>query len=271
MSKGIITYANNEQYIKQAVILAVTARKNSNLPVSLVVPESVVVDDSFRNYFDTVISLELSVGPDRGLLDTLTNSPYENTLFLYSDSLVLSDINDIYAQLDFYDIVMNDQLLDFKGSNITRQLYEQRKIIVKNNLTDVWSNAILYKKTDNLLEWTKLAHRIITFWQFFRDQHLTEYGIDDKLRLKFNTALCLAMKLADTTVARGFPLTTLSMQEENTASLAWANLDWFVFLNAWILDNGQVKVENYVQSGILHYGKSWMNDDIYNRLLKVYA
>ena len=205
------------------------------------------------------------------MIDTLTQTPYDNTLFLYSDTLILTNIEDVFQQLDFYDIVMNKDLLDFKGSKITRQLYEQRKMIVKNNLQDVWSNAILYKKTDAVMELTKLTHRIITFWHTFKDQFLKEYSIDDKLELRFNVALCLAIKLSDVSVAQGFQLTTLSRQEENTASMAWANLDWFKFLNAWVMDNRQVKVENYIQAGIWHYGKNWINDDIYNRILEVYA
>lgn len=270
MHNGIITYADSNQHVKQAVLLAVTAKKNSNLPVTIVVPKEELVT-AYKDYFDNICVLEKVDSVERGLVDTLTQTPYDNTLFLYSDTLILTNIEDVFQQLDFYDIVMNRELLDFKGSKITRQLYEQRKMIVKNNLQDVWSNAILYKKTDAVMELTKLTHRIITFWRVFKDQFLKEYSIDDKLELKFNVALCLAIKLSDTSVALGFPLTTLSRQEENTASLAWANLDWFKFLNAWVMDNGQVKVENYIQAGIWHYGKNWINDDIYDRILEVYA
>jgi len=272
MNNGIITYADSVKHIQQAVLLAVTAKKNSGLPVTIAIPpqcEQLV--NAYKEYFDTICLLDKVDSVERGLIDTLTRSPYDNTLFLYSDTLILTDIADVFLLLDYHDIVMNDQLLDFKGSPITRQLYEQRKMIVKNNLVDVWSNAILYKKSDDVMELTKLTHRIITFWRTFKDQFLKDYSIDDKLGLKFNVALCLASKLSDTTIAKGFTISTMSKQEENTASLAWANLDWFKFLNAWIMDNSQVKVENYIQAGIWHYGKNWLTDDIYNRMLTVYA
>lgn len=270
MNKGIITYADSDKHIKQAVLLAITAKKNSQLPVTVIVPREDIVKD-YQQYFDKICVLKSVNFLERGLIDSLTKTPYEYTLFLYSDTLVLSDIKETFDLLDYYDLVMNGDLLDFKGSKISRQLYEQRKIISRNNLPDVWSNAILYKTTDSLLEVNKLTHRIITFWRQFKELYLTDYSIDDKLTLKFNTALSLALKLSDTHVAKSLTLTTMSKQEENTAHAGWANLEWFKFLNSWILDNGQIKVENYIQTGIWHYGKYWLNDEIYNRMLEVYA
>jgi len=270
MSNGIITYADSEQHVRQAVLLSITAKKNSQLNTSIVVPRQDLVD-KYQQYFDNVHVIEKVDSIERGLIDGLTASLYDRTLFLYSDTLILSDISNIFQWLDFHDIVLNKKLLDFKGSKITRPLYEQRKIIVRNNLPDVWTNAILYKKTNDFMELTKLTHRIVTFWRQFKEQFLKEYSIDDKLTLKFNVAFSLALKLSDVFYTTGLELTTLSKQEENTASMSWANLEWFKFLNSWILDNSTIKVENYIQSGIWHYTKNWVNEDIYNRILAVYA
>lgn len=270
MSNGIITYADSEQYVKQAVLLALTARKNSNLNTSIVVTDDQLTKD-FKQYFDKIYVLEKVDYLERGLLNCLTASEYDKTLFLYSDTLILSDISNVFQLLDYNDLVLNKELMDFKGSKITRPLYEQRKIIVRNKLPDVWTNAILYKKSQDFMDLTKLTHRIVTFWRQFKEQFLPEYAIDDKLNLKFNVAFSLALKLSDIQYYPSLTLTTLSKQEENTASMAWANLEWFKFLNAWILDNQQIKVENYIQTGIWHYGKNWINEEIYDRILLVYA
>jgi len=69
------------------------------------------------------------------------------------------------------------------------------------------------------MELTKLTHRIVTFWRQFKEQFLKEYSIDDKLTLKFNVAFSLALKLSDVSYTTGLELTTLSKQEENTASI----------------------------------------------------
>jgi len=270
MSNGIITYADSEQHVRQAVLLAVTAKKNSGINTSIVVTDSRLTTN-YQQYFDKIHVLEKVDYIERGLLDCLTASEYDRTLFLYSDTLVLSDISTVFQLLDCNDLVLNKELLDFKGSKITRPLYEQRKIIVRNNLPDIWTNAILYKKSQDFMDLTKLTHRIVTFWRQFKDQFLPEYAIDDKLNLKFNVAFSLALKLSDVQYYPSLKLTTLSKQEENTASMAWANLEWFKFLNSWILDNRQIKVENYIQTGIWHYGKHWVNEEVYDRILSVYA
>jgi len=267
MSNGIITFANNIKCVEQAILLAVTAKANSQLPVTLIIPTGLDVDEQ---YFDNVITIKSTGVVERELLDTLTITPYTNTLFLYSDTLVLSDISDIFDNLLYSPVVFNRTLLDFKGLPITKQLYSDRKIILKNGLKDIWSNAILYKNIDEFKEFILLAHRIITYWDTFKEQFLTEYSIDDNLKFKFNIVLCLAQKLSDISVSQGFNITTLSRQEENTIHYNWAKMNWYKFLNSWILDSGQVKVENFIQHGIWHYTSTWMTDEIYQRLIKVY-
>jgi hypothetical protein len=267
MSNGIITFASNAKCVEQAILLAITAKANSHLPVTLVTPTNLNVNEQ---YFNSVIKIKPTDVLERSLLDTLTITPYTNTLFLYSDTLVLSDISDIFDNLLYSPVVFNRTLLDFKGLPITKQLYSDRKIILKNGLKDIWSNAILYKNIDEFNEFILLAHRIITYWDTFKEQFLTEYSIDDNLKFKFNIVLCLAQKLSDISVSQGFNITTLSRQEENTIHYNWAKMNWYKFLNSWILDSGQVKVENFIQHGIWHYTSTWMTDEIYQRLIKVY-
>lgn len=267
MSNGIITFASNIKCIEQAILLAVTAKANSQLPVTVIIPAELDIDEQ---YFDTVIKVESTGVLERDLLNSLIITPYTNTLFLYSDTLVLSNITNLFDNLLHSPLVFNRTLLDFKGLPITKQLFSDRKIIIKNGLKDIWSNAILYQNVDEFKEFILLAHRIITYWDTFKEQFLTEYSIDDNLRFKFNIALCLAQKLSDISVKQGFDITTLSRQEENTIQYNWAKMNWYKFLNSWILDSGQVKVENFIQHGIWHYTSTWINAETYQRLLKVY-
>ena len=96
MSNGIITFANNIKCVEQAILLAVTAKANSQLPVTLIIPTGLDVDEQ---YFDNVITIELTGVVERELLDALIITPYTNTLFLYSDTLVLSNITDLFSNI----------------------------------------------------------------------------------------------------------------------------------------------------------------------------
>ena len=142
MSNGIITYADSEQYVKQAVLLAITARKNSNLNTSIVVTDDHLTKD-FKQYFDKIYVIEKVDYPERGLLNCLTTSLYDRTLFLYSDTLVLSNISNVFQLLDYSDLVLNKDLLDFKGSKITSAF-----IMYINNKNSMVSINKFYKSID---------------------------------------------------------------------------------------------------------------------------
>ena len=54
----------------------------------------------------------------------------------------------------------------------------------------------------------------------------------------------------------------LSRQENNYNNPNWSSMTWSEFLNYWVSDLGQIKIENFVQLGLVKYiNTSWLSEE----------
>lgn len=248
MTKGIITIATPD-YLESAKLLAASAKKFSNLPTTLITLEPVEASE-----FDSIIVVpgDLHTAFAVGLL----SSPYDKTAFIYADSLVLSDITVYFDLLDSVDLV-TPQAKDFKGLPIGSHLFTDRKMIVKNNLPNVWTNFFLYNK-DAVQDLSNTVADILKGWDSMQDS--LEYVSDADLKNKINTAFSIAVKASGfASNSYGVTFTNLSKQTNNTSLKHLSHKDWFQLLSFWATDDNLVKIENYNQTGVVHYTSNWLD------------
>lgn len=63
----------------------------------------------------------------------------------------------------------------------------------------------------------------------------------------------------------------LSLQEYNITDSVWSNKSWNQFLSFWVTEQGQIKIENFIQSGLIKYqNTAWLNDNILGRIQRAY-
>jgi len=63
----------------------------------------------------------------------------------------------------------------------------------------------------------------------------------------------------------------LSKQDYNIEDHIWSTRSWHQFLSYWVTDIGQLKIENFIQSGLVKYqNTNWLNDIILARLKQAY-
>lgn len=265
---GILTYASTARHIDQAVMLSVTAKKFNNLPVCLVTTDSTVeYATTMQQYFDKILVVR-DQSASTGLFRAMEQSPYDRTLFVYSDSVIMSDITGVFGLLDITDFVF-PSVKDFMGQAPDKDIYYSRRTIEKNRLPNVWTNAFCFSKSDVTARLINRAYHIFNNWNAYASVLTKDYAIDDNL-LRFNTVISMALFLEDIPVmSNSFMFTNLSKQPGNMWIRSAAELDWFVYLNNWITDDGTFKVENYVQQGIVHYASEWMSDSILARMKEV--
>lgn len=251
MTKGIITIAT-PAYVESAKLLAKTARKFSNLPTTLVTTEPVEAEE-----FDAIIIVPGNVynAFTVGLLST----PYNKTAFIYADSLVLSDITPWFELLTKIDLV-TPQAFDFKGIPAPSYLFNDRKIISKNRLPDVWTNFFLYN-VEGIKEVTDMLPTIDELWDDLIMTACSEYSIDTDLKHKINVAFSIAVKMAGLQYyAGGTKFTNLSKQTNNIMTPHLASKDWHTLLSFWATDDNIIKIENFNQTGVVHYTADWLDD-----------
>ncbi len=100
MASGVIYIAFGEKYVKQAVHSAESVKKHSpDLEIAIICDENVT-----DKIFDHVIVKEVS--HKRAKVDYISESPFEYSLYLDSDTEVVMDISDIFSLLKKYDLAM---------------------------------------------------------------------------------------------------------------------------------------------------------------------
>lgn len=260
MTKGIITVAT-PKYLESAKLLALTASKFSNLPTTLITTEPITADE-----FDKIVVAPGDV--TNAFAVGLLSSPYKHTAFIYADSLVLSDITEYFTLLDKVDLVTPDAY-DFKGQKLDSQLFIERKIITKNSLPDVWTNFFLYR-TEAIKELSNTTSDIIAVWADVLKMSCQEYSVDTELKNKINSAFAISLKACGlNNNAHAVKFTNLSRQTNNTMLKHLADKDWYQLLSFWATDDNLVKIENYIQTGVVHYGSSWLNESRSNSIKQI--
>jgi len=265
---GILTYADTDRHVDQAVALALTSKKFNNLPVCLATTASTAAyATTMQQYFDKILVVP-NQAATTGMLRAMDQTPYTGTLFVYSDSVIMSDISGVFDLLDITDFVF-PTVTDFMGQRPSCDLYYSRRIIEKNNLPDIWSNTFCFNKSDSTSRLISRAYHIFNNWNAYSSVLTKEYSIEDN-PLQFNTILSMAVFLEDIPVMQNsFKFTNLSKQPGNMWIRSAADLNWFAYLNNWITDDCILKVENYVQQGIVHYASEWMSADTLARIKDV--
>lgn len=265
---GVLTYAGTARHIDQAVMLSVTAKKFNNLPVCMVTTDNnAEYATTMQQYFDKILIVR-EQNASTGLFRAMDQSPYDRTLFVYSDSVIMSDVTGVFDLLDLTDFIF-PTVRDFMGQRPPQDIYYSRRVIDKNNLPGIWTNAFCFSKSDVTARLIQRAYHIFNNWTEYASVLTRNYAIDDNL-LRFNTVVSMALFLEDIPVmSTSFEFTNLSKQPGNMWIRSAAELDWFAYLNNWITDDCHFKIENYVQQGIVHYASEWMSDDILSRIKEV--
>jgi lipopolysaccharide biosynthesis glycosyltransferase len=96
VTNGIIYIAFGRRYVDEAIFSAATVR--SFAPISTTIFTDIDVKDGC---FDTVV--KISPEHKRAKVDFLSQSPYDRTLYLDSDTRIMFDISEMFDVLDKFD------------------------------------------------------------------------------------------------------------------------------------------------------------------------
>lgn len=201
MSRGYITLAQNSggvDYLRMAYALAlslkVTQSEVSDLTV--LVPPGTKVPDHYRAVFDQVIELPWE-DDDADETWKLRNkwkyihcTPYDETVVLDADMLFFKDVSEWWPIMAERDMWLSTRALNYKGEGVTSDFY--RKVFRKNNLPDVYTAFMYFKKTDLAFEVFHMVETITHNWTKFEFEFLSE------LRPKvfsMDVAFALALRL----------------------------------------------------------------------------
>ena len=290
MSKGVLIFAHNNtdrptDYLFGAWICATTIKNNNpDISVSLLTKDKNYVPTKQQDIYDEVIEFPFGTA-EKAQISSNTSincyqfyyaTPYEQTLVLDADTLVLGKLDGLFEAARRHDLLFPHTIKDFR--NVSYRVID--KLAEKNNLPQFETCAWYFNKNFdkekhyryegkqrieldtseedsepffNLLEIYLRHHKIIND----QIEHNPPAGFDKNFL--FSLAID-NLDLVDNIQDFGI-LTYLD--------LASTSPNWYKLLNYWII-NGKLKIENYNITGIIHYGNKTFNYDELDRIAKQY-
>jgi hypothetical protein len=273
MSKGYVVLAQNSQgidYVRQAYALALSLRASDNQePVSIITNDT--VDERYRWMFDQVIAIPWGDSAESSRFKVENRwkiyhaSPYDKTVVLDTDMLVLDNLSNFWATFENYKVYYTSKVRTYRNEPVTSDYY--RKAFTANRLPNLYSAVHYFEKSDFAKEFYNWVELITNNWELFYGGYVGEYYPE---RASMDVTAALAAKILDVgteiTNEKSDPVTFVHMKSHVQG---WKTPpdNWQTAVAAYFDDDCHLKIGNFQQSGIFHYTeKDFLTDKIINKL-----
>lgn len=270
MSKGFLVFAQNTKqvdYIQQAYALALSIKfsQKSTTAVSLVTNNE--VPEKYKWAFDQIIPIPWITdlpnsefcSEHRWKLYHVT--PYDETIVLDTDMLMLEDISDWWVYCSHYDLKFCSRVLNYKLETIQDTVY--RKAFTANQLTNPYFALHYFKKSSQAYEFYKVLEFVVNNWNWCYDNFaFKEY--QEWLSMDLASAIAIEISgLQNIVVDTCSPLEFVHMKP---LIQGWPEpaLNWQQAVHSVLTDAGVLFVGNIRQPKLFHYVKK---DFLNNRII----
>jgi hypothetical protein len=277
---GIVVLAQNnavDNYVEQACLLAMSVHvSNPSIPISVITNDRVPAE--FQNLFDNIIPIPFGDGAKRSEWKIENRwkiyhaSPYEKTIVMDTDALVLQNITGWLTFLDHYDLYFTNKVYTYRQELVTSTAY--RKTFVENNLANLYSGFHYFKRSDFVHEFYAWLEIIMKNWKEFYKSYLTE-NCPEQCSVDVSAAIAAKIMDCENEITNNLidipRFTHMKPFAQNWKS---PETSWQKCVGTYINDNCDIKIGNHAQAGILHYTEnSFIKEnavfDTYRRRLNV--
>jgi len=277
--KGYLVIAQNSgehDYIRMAYALALSI-KNTQSEVNqfaIAVDNVDDVSDEYKKVFDHIIEIPW----EDDAKDTawkINNkwkyfymTPFEETVVLDTDMIFTHDISYWWDILSTKDMWFTTQPRTYKNQTITSDAY--RKVFTSNNLPNLYTAFMYFKKSKLASEVFSMTHDIFEDWENFYYNFLEE---DRPKQLSGDVAYALAVKILDVeqdvTDNLDMPCFIHMKSKVQNIKTAIVTEDWTNHVPSYFTSDCKLKINTFEQILPFHYHiKSWLTNDIILKLEK---
>lgn len=202
--RGFFTFAqNNKQvdYLRMAYLLALNLRATQiTVPYLTVgVTPGMIIPEHYARVFDNVI--EIPWNDDAAHSEwklqnewkSIHMSPYDETIKLDCDMLFFRDISLWWDLMSLQEFCICNRVVDYRGTTISNDYY--RKDFTVNDLPDVYTAMMYFKKTSGTFELFSLVGDLFKGWDTSRIE-LLDYDHRPNIPTT-DLIFALALKLID--------------------------------------------------------------------------
>lgn len=259
MTKGIVVLAQNnanDDYVEQACVLAMSLQAHNNTNISIVTNDTVPLE--YQNLFDQIIPIPFTdnaVNSDWKIENRWKlyhASPYEETIVMDTDMLVLQNIDTWWDFLNNYELFFTSNVLNYRGERADTSYY--RRAFADNNLPNLFSGLHYFKKCEFAQEFYAWLELVVNNWQAFYEQHLTAATRPAHMSIDVCAAIVTRILDCEDTITNKiakFP----SFTHMKAYCQGWNEVQssWQDQVGVYMNKGTSVKIGNYAQTGILHY------------------
>lgn len=280
MNRGIVVLAQNNKktnYVLQACLLAMSLKvSNPNEKISIVTNNRIHKD--YKPLFDKIIRIPWNDASKNSNWKVENRwkiyhvTPYEETIVLDTDMLVLQNIDSWWNLLSKYDLFFTTNVTTYRGETVTDNYY--RKAFVANELPNIYTGLYYFKKSAKSHEFFTWLEIVVNNWELFYGNY-NKQSYNKWLSMDISAAIVtkiLNIEHEITNKRAKFP-TFVHMKpkiqgwKENIES-------WQDAVGIYLSDDCKLKIGNYLQNGIFHYTEdSFVTDeiiDVYRNYLNVH-
>jgi hypothetical protein len=261
MTQGFLVVAENNNdvdFIKMAYVLALslksTQSKVSNLSI---ITTDDNIDKKYIEVFDKIIKCDKDDEwkEKSKSLDTTSLcasyydlTPYDETIVLDTDIVFTSDISSWWDILYDKELIFTSNVKTFRGEDVDNDYY--RKVFTKNKLPNIYTGLFYFRKGDISKTFFEMVNTIFKDWSVFFDLLEEDYKPDF---LSADLAYAIAYKLLALPDYSKLSIPTFVHMKSQLQDIGNAKEEWTEFLNVFINDDLDVKINNYNQTYPLHY------------------
>lgn len=259
-------------YVRQACLAAMSIRAtNNNSNICLITNDP--VPSRYKVLFDHIIEIPWG---DHAVDENWKISnrwkiyhaiPYEETVVIDTDMLVLQDISSWFDFLRNYDLFYTSQVYTYKGDIVTSDYY--RKAFTKFNLPNLYSGLHWFKKSDIAHEFYTWLEMITNNWQQFYKLHAGGKTFQKSCSMDLSAAIAAKIMNIETQIINPNVLYPSFVHMKPKIQNWEQNFvdRWQDRIGTYLSEDLQLKIGNYTQSGIFHYTEK---DFLNNRIMQIY-
>jgi hypothetical protein len=260
-----------EDYVRQACACAMSIRvSNPDSKICLITNDT--VQDKYKQLFTDIVEIPWGDKAKKSSWKVGNRwkiyhaSPYENTIVLDTDMLVLDNISEWWNFLLKKELYYVNKVKTYKGEWFTSDYY--RKSFRVHNLPNLYSGFHYYKKCDFAHEFYKWLEIVMNNWELFQGQFAGGKYFQKDCSVDVSSAI--VAKILDCseqiTSKNEYPtFVHMKLYGQNWKSLITDR--WQDRVGVYLNSDLQLKIGNFRQNGIFHYTEK---DFLSNEILETY-
>ena len=281
-TRGFFTIAQNSgdvDYIRMAYALALSLRVSQRTVKNLTIgiTPGTTVPAEYAWAFDKIVEIPWgdhaanSTWKLENEWKAIHMSPYDETIKLDADMLFFNDIGTWWDTMSINDFVMCNKVMTYRTEVITSDYY--RKTFTENNLPDVYTSFMYFKKTTYCYDIFSMAKTIFFNWERFFEMFLLPENRPAYPSTDVIFALVLKILDLDQLFYTTNDIPVFTHMKSNIQGWKLSpNEDWQEKMPVFFTPDLQCRLGNHLQFFPLHYhSKTFITQtmlDYYERKLR---